>query len=318
MKFTTLSALTLAAAFAGVHAQSSSVSSPLPTSTAGLTPCILSCVTDAASANGCQGPTDFACVCTNLQFQQQARACLQDSCSQGEVQAAEALQSQQCAAGKLSLPPAMASSFPPCIPPIFALASCFGFWSLASPFPSIHRTSRASMDDKNAPADPSLPTPNSKQRRLVRRERREQPSEQRVVGRVRCGVLALVPHLVGVHRALLGPERPLVEHRVRDERSVAVGHGRGGRGQRCGRAEGGLWRTRRTGCRDGGCCCWGCSCVVSETGTVDGGMVENTMRRVFLMRWSALLWDFEHSALDVVRPLVVTWLDSRSVCCRSH
>ena len=56
MKFNAISALTLAAAFAGVHAQSSSVSSPLPTSTSGLTPCILTCVTQAASANGCQGP----------------------------------------------------------------------------------------------------------------------------------------------------------------------------------------------------------------------------------------------------------------------
>ncbi|KAI0762955.1 hypothetical protein C8Q74DRAFT_189878 [Fomes fomentarius] len=95
MKFAT--ALTFAAvAFAGVQAQSQSSSGAVPT---GITQCILGCISQASSANGCSGITDVTCLCTNQQFQQTATSCLESSCSQQEIQAAQQLQQQQCAAG---------------------------------------------------------------------------------------------------------------------------------------------------------------------------------------------------------------------------
>ncbi|KAI0712840.1 hypothetical protein C8T65DRAFT_574463 [Cerioporus squamosus] len=98
MKFSAV-ALTVAAAAAAVRAQSDSASSAAPTSTAGISPCILTCLTQAASTNGCQGITDLTCLCTNTQFQSDARSCLESSCSADEVSTAEALQSQECGAG---------------------------------------------------------------------------------------------------------------------------------------------------------------------------------------------------------------------------
>ncbi|KAH9925875.1 uncharacterized protein BXZ73DRAFT_78857 [Epithele typhae] len=95
MKFTALSAILLAAS--AVHAQSttSSASTSIPS---GVTPCILNCVSQAASAAGCSGFSDLACVCTNTQFQQQAQSCLESSCTPAEVAAAQALQSSECLA----------------------------------------------------------------------------------------------------------------------------------------------------------------------------------------------------------------------------
>ncbi|TFK77882.1 hypothetical protein K466DRAFT_668591 [Polyporus arcularius HHB13444] len=74
MKFSAL-VLTVAAAAAAVHAQSSTDSSAAPTSTSGLTPCILTCLQQSASANGCPNFTDVSCLCSNTQFQSAARSC---------------------------------------------------------------------------------------------------------------------------------------------------------------------------------------------------------------------------------------------------
>ena len=56
MKFTSF-ALALAAAVASVHAQSSTASgsAAAPSTTTGLSPCILQCTTQAATAAGCNG-----------------------------------------------------------------------------------------------------------------------------------------------------------------------------------------------------------------------------------------------------------------------
>ena len=53
MLFNALPAIALVAALAGVNAQSDTTGSAVPTSTAGLDTCIVSCISQAASANGC-------------------------------------------------------------------------------------------------------------------------------------------------------------------------------------------------------------------------------------------------------------------------
>ncbi|KAI0737218.1 hypothetical protein C8Q80DRAFT_1301062 [Daedaleopsis nitida] len=93
------SALVLAAAaFAGVHAQSGSGSAgAAPTGIAGISPCILQCITQAATGTGCSGLTDVTCFCTNTQFQQASAACLQQSCTAADLQTVMALQQSECA-----------------------------------------------------------------------------------------------------------------------------------------------------------------------------------------------------------------------------
>ncbi|KAI0628465.1 hypothetical protein C8Q77DRAFT_1213290 [Trametes polyzona] len=110
MMFKSLSALALVA-LAGVQAQDATSSAP-PVSTSGISACTLNCITTSATANGCSDFTDIACLCSNQQFQQAAASCLTSQCSSEEVQAALALQAQQCAAvsGSSSAPAASATS----------------------------------------------------------------------------------------------------------------------------------------------------------------------------------------------------------------
>ena len=109
----------LTAVALAVNAQSSTVTSPVPSgsaSTSGTSPCILACVAPAAAQNGCSGPyvfhlnsitfgadfvsrTDLPCVCTNAQFQSDAGACLQQHCSAADLQSALQLQQAGCSAG---------------------------------------------------------------------------------------------------------------------------------------------------------------------------------------------------------------------------
>ncbi|TBU23019.1 hypothetical protein BD311DRAFT_674828 [Dichomitus squalens] len=98
MKFNAV-AFTVVAVVAGAHAQSSTAGSAAPTSTNGISPCILTCIEQAASANGCSSALDVSCLCSNTQFQQSALSCLESSCSSSDVQAAQALQSAECGAG---------------------------------------------------------------------------------------------------------------------------------------------------------------------------------------------------------------------------
>ncbi|KAI6101039.1 hypothetical protein EDD16DRAFT_402526 [Pisolithus croceorrhizus] len=49
-------------------------------STPSLSPCLLNCVTTAASAAGCSSFTDLSCVCTSTTFQSEAGACLTANC----------------------------------------------------------------------------------------------------------------------------------------------------------------------------------------------------------------------------------------------
>ncbi|KAH9856862.1 hypothetical protein C2E23DRAFT_857090 [Lenzites betulinus] len=96
MLFKALPALAVVAAFAGVHAQDATSSAP-PTSTSGVTACILGCIQTSAVANGCTGVTDLTCLCTSTAFQQAAASCLQSTCTADEVQAALTLQQEECA-----------------------------------------------------------------------------------------------------------------------------------------------------------------------------------------------------------------------------
>ncbi|CAK9784190.1 unnamed protein product [Cutaneotrichosporon oleaginosum] len=59
-------------------------------------PCILTCATQGATASGCSGVTDFACICSSQQFVQGALDCINAQCPD-QVAAAQALQGQLCA-----------------------------------------------------------------------------------------------------------------------------------------------------------------------------------------------------------------------------
>ncbi|KAI0827559.1 hypothetical protein BC628DRAFT_1317841 [Trametes gibbosa] len=98
MIFNALPALAILAAVLGANAQDASTSAP-PVSVTDLTPCIATCITQSAASNGCPDITDVSCLCTSTAFQQAAASCLQSQCSANDVQAALALQAQQCAAG---------------------------------------------------------------------------------------------------------------------------------------------------------------------------------------------------------------------------
>jgi len=96
--------LALVAAALAVNAQSSSANhsttatSPLPTSTGSLTPCITRCLTTAASENGFSSLTNVSCACTNTKFQQSSLACLKANCTTTDQSTALALQQKECAA----------------------------------------------------------------------------------------------------------------------------------------------------------------------------------------------------------------------------
>ncbi|KAH7920558.1 hypothetical protein BV22DRAFT_1132975 [Leucogyrophana mollusca] len=81
------------------QAQSTTSSAPASQSSlpSSLTPCILSCVTQAASSGGCSSFTDISCVCTSTAFQSAALSCLQANCTSAEVSAATQLQQTECA-----------------------------------------------------------------------------------------------------------------------------------------------------------------------------------------------------------------------------
>lgn len=98
MYFLSVSLLLVFAIGSAVAQSSSTASAAVPTSTAGIDPCILGCVQSAASSNGCSSFTDLSCVCGSTAFQQSALSCLQSNCTSADVQAAQALQSAECAA----------------------------------------------------------------------------------------------------------------------------------------------------------------------------------------------------------------------------
>ncbi|RDB20651.1 hypothetical protein Hypma_012115 [Hypsizygus marmoreus] len=92
--FFTLALLVVSAA---AQSTTSTSETEIPSGVSGITPCIIGCVQPAAEANGCAF-TDPTCVCASAQFQADARACLESTCSAAEVQAALGLQAQQCGA----------------------------------------------------------------------------------------------------------------------------------------------------------------------------------------------------------------------------
>ncbi|KAL1922641.1 uncharacterized protein VTP21DRAFT_10180 [Calcarisporiella thermophila] len=65
----------------------------------GISMCIISCSSEAASNTGCSSFTNLACVCTDANFQSIASQCIQSNCPD-EQQAAKSLQSQHCASYK--------------------------------------------------------------------------------------------------------------------------------------------------------------------------------------------------------------------------
>ncbi|RDB20788.1 hypothetical protein Hypma_012144 [Hypsizygus marmoreus] len=89
--------LVLLVASTAAQSTTSTSGTEIPSGVSGITPCIIGCVQPAAEANGCAF-TDPTCVCASAQFQADARACLESTCSAAEVQAALGLQAQQCGA----------------------------------------------------------------------------------------------------------------------------------------------------------------------------------------------------------------------------
>ncbi|ETW74605.1 hypothetical protein HETIRDRAFT_461384 [Heterobasidion irregulare TC 32-1] len=76
-----------------VIAQSSSA---VPTGVAGLSPCIITCLTQASSSGTCSSFTDISCVCSSQAFQSAAAQCLTSSCSSSDQAAALQLQQTEC------------------------------------------------------------------------------------------------------------------------------------------------------------------------------------------------------------------------------
>ncbi|KAL1744688.1 hypothetical protein HDZ31DRAFT_63826 [Schizophyllum fasciatum] len=96
MKFARVAFLALASAVLAQDS-TSSASGAAPTSTAGISQCLLQCTTTAASANGCSSVTDLQCLCTSASFQNDAKSCMQDNCTEEEQQAGLQLQAAECA-----------------------------------------------------------------------------------------------------------------------------------------------------------------------------------------------------------------------------
>ncbi|KAF8131801.1 hypothetical protein EV363DRAFT_1416719 [Boletus edulis] len=65
---------------------------------AGLDQCIITCSTQAAAVAGCGSFTNLTCVCTSAAFQSAAGACLAANCTTSDLQAAQQIENQQCAA----------------------------------------------------------------------------------------------------------------------------------------------------------------------------------------------------------------------------
>ncbi|EXA32448.1 hypothetical protein FOVG_16284 [Fusarium oxysporum f. sp. pisi HDV247] len=71
-----------------------------------ISPCVLGCVTDAASSAGCTSFIDLDCVCANIDFQTTAATCLQEKCTADEQTAALSVQKQMCASAGATNGPA--------------------------------------------------------------------------------------------------------------------------------------------------------------------------------------------------------------------
>ncbi|KAF8434380.1 hypothetical protein L210DRAFT_3410855 [Boletus edulis BED1] len=67
---------------------------------AGLDQCIITCSSQAAAVAGCGSFTNLTCVCTSTAYQSAAGACLAANCTSSDLQAAQQIENQQCAAGK--------------------------------------------------------------------------------------------------------------------------------------------------------------------------------------------------------------------------
>ncbi|TRM64816.1 hypothetical protein BD626DRAFT_489979 [Schizophyllum amplum] len=80
------------------QSSTSTASSAAASSTAGISACILQCSSDAASTNGCSSVTDLQCMCTSSGFQNDAASCMQENCTEAEMEAALQLQATECAA----------------------------------------------------------------------------------------------------------------------------------------------------------------------------------------------------------------------------
>jgi len=100
--FFKLTALFFVSVVAAQSSTTGTASAAVPTSTAGIDQCILTCSQQAATDSGCVSFTNQTCVCSSQQFQNAARSCLQQNCTEADLATAEGLQSAVCSGASAS------------------------------------------------------------------------------------------------------------------------------------------------------------------------------------------------------------------------
>ncbi|KAH9964785.1 hypothetical protein BGW80DRAFT_1147773, partial [Lactifluus volemus] len=68
-----------------------------------LNPCILNCLTSAATGTPCTTIQDTGCVCTNADFQNAAVSCLEIQCTTQDLQTAFQFQQSMCGSTTTSM-----------------------------------------------------------------------------------------------------------------------------------------------------------------------------------------------------------------------
>ncbi|KJA16406.1 hypothetical protein HYPSUDRAFT_219505 [Hypholoma sublateritium FD-334 SS-4] len=98
-------ALALAAMSVGAQNATTSSDAAASTSTAlaGISACVIECVSSAAVLDGCSSFTDVTCVCSSAQFIVDATACLTEHCTTADLAAAVGLQTSQCTAAGIAV-----------------------------------------------------------------------------------------------------------------------------------------------------------------------------------------------------------------------
>ncbi|KAG6907070.1 hypothetical protein DXG01_010678 [Tephrocybe rancida] len=90
-------AILVSGALAQSGTQSSTAAEPSTALPPGISQCVLGCIQPAAQSIGC-AITDFPCVCASAAFLDAATNCLQAQCTDDDIDAALALQAQECGA----------------------------------------------------------------------------------------------------------------------------------------------------------------------------------------------------------------------------
>ncbi|KAG6907192.1 hypothetical protein DXG01_010005 [Tephrocybe rancida] len=94
-------AILVSGALAQSGMQSSTAAEPSASLPPGISQCILDCIQPAAESVNC-AITDFPCVCASAAFLDAVTNCLQAQCTNDDINAALALQAQECGASSVT------------------------------------------------------------------------------------------------------------------------------------------------------------------------------------------------------------------------